>query len=153
MTSYEDQNTISIRQVEAQVRGFMKGKILTVLDACLSDPTQRDAVKQLIKEKIDSQVDWMCYGDNTPSEDSESNDTVAARNQYEQAPADEGMYILPKEKLLSIIELENAWDHVGHVKSEYTDAYELLLPLGKDHTLKLIVDSEAIKDSGFFEEV
>lgn len=144
--------------VETQIEGFLLGKVLTVIDASYGNTDQREAVKSLVKEKFHSQVDWLLDRrsgklEGMPSEEPQRSDSAI----HEYGPLENSIetedWILPKEKLLSIIQLENAWDHVGHVKSEYTDAYELLLPLGKGHTLTLRVDSEAITDSGFFEKI
>jgi hypothetical protein len=42
--------------------------------------------------------------------------------------------------------------HVGKVKSTRTDAWEMLIPLGKDHVASLWVDDEAIRESGYFKD-
>lgn len=146
--------TVTHLAVETQIEGFLLGKVLTIIDASYGNTDQREAIKSLVKEKFHSQMDWLLDRHLGKSEGEPNEENTTKIVQYEVAPSDNGEdWILPKEKLLSIIQLENAWDHVGYVKSEHTDAYELLLPLGKDHTLTMIVDSEAITDSGFFEKV
>lgn len=53
------ENTVMHYAVEAQIEGYLLGKVLTVIDASYGDSPQGNAVKSLIKEKFHSQVDWL----------------------------------------------------------------------------------------------
>jgi hypothetical protein len=41
-------------------------------------------------------------------------------------------------------------EHYGHYTVEMMDAYEALIGLGKDYTMKLTVDADAVENSGYF---
>lgn len=45
--------------VEAQIEGFLLGKVLTIIDASYGEIAQKEAIKSLIKEKFHSQMDWL----------------------------------------------------------------------------------------------
>lgn len=44
-------------------------------------------------------------------------------------------------------------EHVGHMAKECTDTYEMIIPLGNDYCATLLVDTEAVKESGYFGEL
>lgn len=49
--------SLHIGAIEAQL-SFLKGEILTIVDAAFSDETQRKAVKDLVRDRFKVRSDW-----------------------------------------------------------------------------------------------
>lgn len=57
-------NALSYNVIEFQLKG-LEGETLTIIDACLSDLQQRNAVKDLVKHMFRKKYSWLkelCYG-------------------------------------------------------------------------------------------
>ena len=52
------QTLFSVEFVKGQLTGLL-GPILTIIDAAVVDPVQRKAVKDLVKQKIFDQLQWV----------------------------------------------------------------------------------------------
>lgn len=44
--------------IESQVK-FLQGKVLTIIEAALTNPNQLEAVKSLVKKTFSEQLDWI----------------------------------------------------------------------------------------------
>ena len=53
-----EQETLPLCAISTQVK-FLLGKVLTIIDASISDKAQNKAIKDLIKDRFYSQLDWI----------------------------------------------------------------------------------------------
>lgn len=53
-----DEATLPLNSINTQI-GFLMGKVLTIIDASISEKQQNKAMKDLIKNEFYSKLDWI----------------------------------------------------------------------------------------------